>query len=181
MSPTSSPTPRIRARRPLSSASPRPGGISRKTTSKARISSASISIRSGPGPRGNTPSPCACSPTRSSPSNTPLCTATPRAVPTLPPATRPPAWESRSPTKTRPAGPDWLSPDLLAHSSVADVRNLLAQTVLHARHDRRHSLRWIAWRLKHKIRAQISHYQRRGDPLPTALRKWVNPPAFIPP
>ena len=70
-----------------------------------------------------------------------------------------------------------LSPDLLAHSSVADVRNLLAQTVLAARHDRLHSLRWIAWRLKHKIRAQFSHYQRRGDPLPQALTKMGKPPS----
>ena len=62
---------------------------------------------------------------------------------------------------------------MLTHATVADVRNLLAQTVLHARHDRRHTLRWTAWRLKHKIRARISHYLRRGDPLPKSLRKWA--------
>jgi len=72
-----------------------------------------------------------------------------------------------------------MSRDLLTHSSVADVRNLLAQTVLHARHDRRHTLRWTAWRLKHKVRARISHYLRRGDPLPETLRKWVKRPEVI--
>ncbi|GGN48252.1 hypothetical protein FHR83_007644 [Actinoplanes campanulatus] len=53
------------------------------------------------------------------------------------------------------------------------MRNLLAQTVLHARHDHRHILNWTAWRLKHKIRARISHYLRRGDSLPQSLRKWA--------
>jgi len=59
------------------------------------------------------------------------------------------------------------------------VRNLLAQTVLRTRHDRRHTLRWAAWRLKHKIRARISHYLRRGDPLPQTLRKWLKRPEVI--
>jgi hypothetical protein len=78
-----------------------------------------------------------------------------------------------------PAGPDWLNADLLTHATVADVRNLLAQTVPHARHEPRHILRWTAWRLKHKVRARISHHLRRGDPLPETLRKWVKRPEII--
>jgi hypothetical protein len=89
----------------------------------------------------------------------------------------PQSGESTPPANT--TGPDWLSRDLLTHTTVADVRNLLAQTVLHARHDRRHILCWAAWRLKHKVRARISHYLRRGNPLPENLRKWVKRPEVI--
>jgi hypothetical protein len=62
------------------------------------------------------------------------------------------------------------------------VRNLIAGTILTVYHNRRHGLRWFAWRLTHKIRAQVSHYRRRGDPLPAHLRRWTRSrqPATVP-
>jgi hypothetical protein len=49
----------------------------------------------------------------------------------------------------------------------------MAATILTVYNGRKHSLRWFAWRLTHKIRAQLSHYRRRGDPLPPHLRRWA--------
>lgn len=73
---------------------------------------------------------------------------------------------------------------MLTQTTVADLRNLIAETVIDpsSNRDRDHSLRWFAWRIKHRTKAKISHYLRRGDPLPAELHRWAGPqPAAIPP
>jgi hypothetical protein len=79
----------------------------------------------------------------------------------------------KSPPVTVHALLDTLNAGWLAQTTVADVRNLIAGTIPTVEHGPRHSLRWFAWRLVHKIRAQLSHYHRRGDPLPAHLRRWT--------
>ncbi|WP_206342352.1 hypothetical protein [Streptomyces ureilyticus] len=53
-----------------------------------------------------------------------------------------------------------------------EIQHLLAALVLRIDHGRQHVLHWFRWRFRHKMRAQLSHYQRRGDPLPAHLRDW---------
>jgi hypothetical protein len=45
-----------------------------------------------------------------------------------------------------------------------------ARTLLAATRGTDHVLRWSLFRRLHQTRALISHYRRRGDPLPAELR-----------
>jgi hypothetical protein len=53
--------------------------------------------------------------------------------------------------------------------SVNEIRHLLGSTVWAAVNHIEHVLSWSAQRLAHQTRAMISHYRRRGDPLPRNL------------
>jgi hypothetical protein len=55
---------------------------------------------------------------------------------------------------------------------VDEIQHLLAALVLRIDHGRQHLLHWFRWRFRHKMRAQLSHYQRRGNPLPAHLHDW---------
>lgn len=69
----------------------------------------------------------------------------------------------------------------MSQTTVADLRNLIAEAT-RPDHGREHSLRWWFWRLRHRTRAKISHYTRRGDPIPADLRRWIAVgPTMIPP
>ena len=54
---------------------------------------------------------------------------------------------------------------------MAALRGLLAATIL-ARTvvDHTSAIAWERWRRAHQTAAMISHYRRRGDPLPPYLR-----------
>ncbi|WP_326828789.1 hypothetical protein OIE13_24085 [Streptosporangium sp. NBC_01810] len=54
--------------------------------------------------------------------------------------------------------------------SLAEIRRLLARTLLAAVTCVEHVLAWSRFRRLHQARALISHYRRRGDPLPQDLR-----------
>jgi hypothetical protein len=58
----------------------------------------------------------------------------------------------------------------LIRPSLAEIRRLLARTLLATGHTIGHVLRWSLFRRLHQTRAMISHYRRRGDPLPAELR-----------
>jgi hypothetical protein len=54
---------------------------------------------------------------------------------------------------------------------MAAIRGLLAATVLARRcYDATAAIARTAWRQAHQTTAMISHYRRRGDPLPPHLR-----------
>jgi hypothetical protein len=53
---------------------------------------------------------------------------------------------------------------------VAEIRRLLARTLLAAARGIDHVLHWSLFRRLLQTRALISHYRRRGDPLPAELR-----------
>ena len=63
-----------------------------------------------------------------------------------------------------------LTPPPLIRPSVAEIRRLLARTLLAAARGIDHVLHWSLFRRLHQTRAMISHYHRRGDPLPAELR-----------
>ncbi len=54
--------------------------------------------------------------------------------------------------------------------SLAEIRSLLARSLLAATRGIDHILHWSLFRRLHQTRALISHYRRRGDPLPAELR-----------
>jgi hypothetical protein len=55
--------------------------------------------------------------------------------------------------------------------SLAAVRGLLAATVLaRVSLDRAAAIARDQWRRIHQTRAMVSHYRRRGDPIPLFLR-----------
>jgi hypothetical protein len=54
-------------------------------------------------------------------------------------------------------------------TTVADIVTLLGAWLQPAR-DHLATIRWTLWKQAHRLRAQISHYQRRNEPLPTHLR-----------
>jgi hypothetical protein len=64
-----------------------------------------------------------------------------------------------------------LTPKILIRYSLAAIRGLLAATIL-ARDalDHTAAIARDLWRRAHQTRALISHYRRRGDPLPQDLR-----------
>ena len=75
--------------------------------------------------------------------------------------------------KTAPApggGGGPLTPPPLIRPSLAEIRRLLARTLLAATRGIDHVLHWSLFRRLHQTRALISHYRRRGDPLPAELR-----------
>jgi hypothetical protein len=53
--------------------------------------------------------------------------------------------------------------------SIAAIRGLLAATVLARTADTVAAIARALWRQAHMTRALISHYRRRGDPLPQDL------------
>jgi hypothetical protein len=59
---------------------------------------------------------------------------------------------------------------VLLQISVDAVRRLLATTVLAVRRTLADVVAHERWRLTHQTRALISHYKRRGDPIPIHLR-----------
>ena len=64
-----------------------------------------------------------------------------------------------------------LIPALLIAYSLAAIRGLLAATVLARTNlDIAAAIARDLWRQAHQTRAMISHYRRRGDPLPPHLR-----------
>ena len=69
-----------------------------------------------------------------------------------------------------PGGPGPLTPPRLIRPSLAEIRRLLARTLLAAVRGIDHVLHWSLFRRLHQTRAMISHYRRRGDPLPAELR-----------
>lgn len=64
-----------------------------------------------------------------------------------------------------------MIPKVLIRYSLAAIRGLLATTIL-ARNalDHTAAITRDLWRRAHQTRALISHYRRRGDPLPQDLR-----------
>lgn len=54
--------------------------------------------------------------------------------------------------------------------TISALAGLLALTGLAVQHDHAELLRQHHWRTEHQTAAAISHYQRRGDPLPAHLR-----------
>ena len=78
----------------------------------------------------------------------------------------------------RPAGKDQplqpgtglLTPPPLIRPSLAEIRRLLARTLLTTTRGIDHVPHWSLFRRLHQTRALISHYRRRGDPLPAELR-----------
>jgi hypothetical protein len=79
-----------------------------------------------------------------------------------------PTWER--PTTRAEAG-HRLIPALLIAYSLAAIRGLLAATVLARTNlDMAAAIARDLWRRVHQTRATISHYHRRGDPLPPHLR-----------
>src|SRR6266542_1602030 len=75
----------------------------------------------------------------------------------------------RPPTRVDPTDP--LTSKILIRYSLAAIRGLLAATIL-ARDalDHTAAIARDLWRRAHQTRALISHYRRRGDPLPQDLR-----------
>lgn len=75
----------------------------------------------------------------------------------------------RPPTQASPADP--FTPKVLIRYTLAAIRGLLAATVL-ARNalDHTAAIARDLWRRARQTRAMISHYRRRGDPLPQNLR-----------
>ncbi|HWI00495.1 MAG TPA: hypothetical protein VNT27_09185, partial [Propionibacteriaceae bacterium] len=71
---------------------------------------------------------------------------------------------------TTRAGKGLLTPPRLIRPSLAEIRRLLARTLLAAADDIDHILHWSLFRRLHQTRALISHYRRRGDPPPAELR-----------
>ena len=69
-----------------------------------------------------------------------------------------------------PGGDDRLTPPPLIRPSLAEIRRLLARTLMAAANGIDHILGWSLFRRLHQTRALISHYRRRGDPLPAELR-----------
>ena len=68
-------------------------------------------------------------------------------------------------------GDGLLTPPPLIRPSLAEIRRLLARTLLAAARGIDHVLQWSLFRRLHQTRALISHYRRRGDrPLPAELR-----------
>jgi hypothetical protein len=92
-----------------------------------------MSTRSAGGPPGTATQPCPCSPRRSSPLPAPASQQTHR-----------------------------LAGGLIPHTC-NEIRRLLAITVLCLDRGIRFVLRWSCWRRRHQARAELSHYQRRGE------------------
>ena len=67
-------------------------------------------------------------------------------------------------------GDGLLTPPPLIRPSLAEIRRLLARTLLAAARGIGHVLHWSLFRRLHQTRALISHYRRRRDPLPAELR-----------
>jgi hypothetical protein len=53
--------------------------------------------------------------------------------------------------------------------SLAEIRRVLARLFIPAASTIEHVLAWSLFRRIHQARAKLSHYRRRGDPLPQDL------------
>jgi hypothetical protein len=53
---------------------------------------------------------------------------------------------------------------------MAEIRRVFARRIVPAASTIEHVLAWSRFRQAHQTRALISHYRRRGDPLPGDLR-----------
>jgi len=62
-----------------------------------------------------------------------------------------------------------MSPEPLLRPSLAEIRRVLARLFIPAANAIEHVLAWSGFRRLHQTRALISHYRRRGDPLPQDL------------
>jgi hypothetical protein len=60
--------------------------------------------------------------------------------------------------------------------TVPALAGVLAATALVGHHEPAYHLQQHHWRALHQTRATVSHYTRRGDPLPARLRPWRAPP-----
>ncbi|MEH0543984.1 IS701 family transposase [Streptomyces sp. B21-105] len=67
-----------------------------------------------------------------------------------------------------------LTPGPLLRPSAHTIRHCLAATHLNPRHPVETVLACEYWRRLHQTRALVSHYRRRGDPLPHRLRAWAH-------
>ena len=63
-----------------------------------------------------------------------------------------------------------MTPPRLIRPSIAEIRRVLARTLITAATGIDHILAWSAFRITHQTRALSSHYRQRGDPLPPKLR-----------
>jgi hypothetical protein len=72
--------------------------------------------------------------------------------------------------RTEPHEPISSHTLLMIRPSLAEIRRLLARTLLTTTRGIDHVLHWSLFRRLHQTRALISHYRRRGDPLPAELR-----------
>jgi hypothetical protein len=61
-------------------------------------------------------------------------------------------------------------PQVLIRHSLGSIRRLLATTLLRPAVNILAAIARERWRMVHQTRATISHYNRRGDPVPTHLR-----------
>ena len=61
-----------------------------------------------------------------------------------------------------PGKPHRLAGGLIPHTC-NEIRRLLAITVLCLDRGIQFVLRWSCWRRRHQARAELSHYQRRGE------------------
>jgi len=55
-----------------------------------------------------------------------------------------------------------------------EIHKLLATTLLNPDRGILFTLRWSAWRRRHQARAELSHYQRRGELLHHPSRHLIN-------
>jgi hypothetical protein len=67
-----------------------------------------------------------------------------------------------------------LIPGPLLRPSIHTIRHCLAATHLNPHHPVETILTCELWRRLHQTRAMVSHYRRRGDPLPDHLRPWAH-------
>ena len=79
-------------------------------------------------------------------------------------------WLSTGKTAPAPGGVGPLTPPPLIRPSLAEIRRVLARSLLAAARGIDHVLHWSLFRRLYQTRALISHYHRRGDPLPAELR-----------
>ncbi|SDK67501.1 hypothetical protein SAMN05421874_1104 [Nonomuraea maritima] len=61
------------------------------------------------------------------------------------------------------------APEPVPLPSLAEIRRVLARLFIPAANAIEHVLVWSAFRRLHQARARLSHYRRRGDPLPQDL------------
>lgn len=69
---------------------------------------------------------------------------------------------------------NWLFPGPLLRPSAHTIRHCLSAARLNPRHPVETVLTCELWRRLHQPRATVSHYRRRGDPLPDRLRAWAH-------
>ena len=71
-------------------------------------------------------------------------------------------WRAEGWPRPPPGKPHRLAGGLIPHTC-NEIRRLLAITVLCLDRGIQFVLRWSCWRRRHQARAELSHYQRRGE------------------